>query len=186
MKTKLHREKGRIRLILPDLRDADGRPCVVASMEQHEGTECWQLTDIRLAPHREVSPWAGASADDFHAMMKPSDADDAEFIKSRLREYVEDADGTLHWCTFNGIVRGQPDVDGYRPATYGDFHEAGYFRYVDGFARLQEIQRWWDAYQGDPNRAKIDNPSLHPSPSAIAGELILYKLTQTDNDTMAP
>lgn len=176
MKTKIIREKFRVSLVLDDPTKKRGEYDVVAAMTLYEGTGCWQLVDVRLGQYMRPHPYAGGlSADHFHASHSPDSPEEAEFVKLLLREYVEDKDGSLHWCSFEGIVRGQPTVKGYAPPSFGQ-SQAGYFSQKDGLAKLKEIQEFWESYEGSPAAAKVDNPHRQPTQSSIMSAVIMKKM----------
>ncbi|WP_455233233.1 hypothetical protein [Geopseudomonas aromaticivorans] len=177
VKTRITRSRGYIALLQVEPGKATRESNVLAAMTLYEGTGCWRLVDVRLARHRTPSPYSGSLiAEDFHSSITPASPEDAAFFKSHLREYREDSDGTLRWCTFEGIVRGHPAVNGYTPPRWANFDQAGYFSQAEGLARLKEIQAFWDTYEGDPAKAKIDNPLRQPSESVLRGELYVHKL----------
>jgi len=177
MKTKLFEVNGYIALVVDEPGKSDEEKDVLAAMTEYEGTECWQVVDIRLAAHRAPSKYAGGLiADVLHSTFKPDSLEDAAFIKSKLREFREDQDGTLHWCTFEGIVRGQPNINGYAPA-WISLHDAGYFSRADGLAQLLRIKSFWDEYEGDPGQGKIDNQLRQASESELRVLLHIHRLT---------
>ncbi|HMC44209.1 MAG TPA: hypothetical protein VKJ77_02670, partial [Caballeronia sp.] len=158
MKTYIRREGWRVALVLDDPEVVPRERGILAAMNCLEGTGCWRLVDLRLSQYRKPSRYSGdMSADVYHANIKPDSEREAVLVKSMLREYREDEDGTIRWCSFDGLVRGHPEVDGYRPVSYANFDQAGYFAYAEAFAQLEEIKRWWDVYEGDPAHARIEN-----------------------------
>jgi hypothetical protein len=167
--TKLVTEKSCISLVIDDPEKPRGEQDVVAAMTLYEGTGCWRLVDIRLSAHRKPSAYAGSlSADNLCASYKPESAAAARLVKSLLREYQEQEDGTLLWCTFDGIVRGDPKINGYAPVTYANFDQAGYFSKAGGLRKLAEIKAFWDVYVGDPAAARIPNDHLQPTDSVVS------------------
>lgn len=139
-KTEIIYREGQIALVLVESDVAPWEGHRVAEMVEDEGTDCWSLVDIRLKKYPQLSTYGcSIGADDYHASFKPKNDLEARMVKSHLREYREDADGSLHWCTFDGIVRGVPVVDGYRPARYLDFNQAGYFSREEGLAKIREM-----------------------------------------------
>lgn len=176
MRVMLHHRRGRIALIQVEPGKRADESNILAAMTQDEGTPCWQVYDVRLAQHVVPSPYsAEPGAENFHARHTPKDAEERAFYKAHLREYQEDANGTLHWCTFEGIVRGSPAIDGYAPA-WRSYDAAGYFGRQEGLAELRKIQAFWEAYDGDPALAKIDNPLRQPTMTALTGEFFLHRL----------
>lgn len=112
-------------------------------MTRFGDSECWHLTDIRLSKYKVPNPYAGTvCSDDFCANMKPASDEESLLIKSMLRECKEMPDGSISWCTFDGIVRGLPEINGFRPSRWGDFDQAGYFSYKDGLEALHHIQSY--------------------------------------------
>ena len=176
MQTKISYEKGRILLTGAA---ADGSPLRLANLELFEGTGCWALTDVRLAPHQVPSEYsAGHSAESFQAVFVPENDRQREIARRLLRRYREDADGSIRWCTFDGIVRGYAHVNGVRPPNSTDFHDCGYFSRREGIAQLREMQNWWAHYSGDPKYAKIDNPNLQLTSSQLQLEVHLRTLAK--------
>lgn len=163
MKTLLEHYRGAIRLVIDDPAKPRGERDVLAGMTEDEGTNCWTIVDVRLSRHRRPNPYGGSgAADDYCASYKPDTPEDAQTVKSMLREYKEMADGTILWCSFDGIMRGAPTVNGYAPAKWENFDQAGYFSRAEGLAHLKEIQAFWEAHEGDLN-VKIDNPHRQPT-----------------------
>lgn len=168
MKTKLKRSKGRIELVIDDAEQ--GR---LAVLEEHEGTGCWCLSDIRLAPYQCVSAYSAMhDADAYCSSFSPKSPDEANFVKSLLREYKELEDGTILWATFNGLVRGHPDINGYKPARWADFDQVGYFSFKEGLEHLKEMREFWATFEGDPNTVKLDNPHHQVSESVVWLEVL--------------
>lgn len=154
METKLKRSKGQVELVVDDAEQ--GR---LAVLVEHEGAGCWCLSDTRLAPHQCVGAYSAMhNADAYCSSFKPRCLAEAAFVKSLLREYQELENGTILWATFNGLVRGHPDIDGYKPAKWANFDQVGYFSYKEGLERLREMREFWTAFEGDPNTVKLDNP----------------------------
>lgn len=50
----------------------------------------------------------------------------------------------LFGVLFDGVVRGAQEINGYRPSTWDDFNQTGYFSRKDGLAHLAEIKLFWD------------------------------------------
>lgn len=168
MKTKIRYRRGQIALMLDDgSKDPWHESPRVAQMELYEGTGCWQLVDIRLAPYHTIkSPYScSLSAEHYYAHYKPRDETEASALRKTLREYDEDEEG-FHWCTFHGIVRGHKTVRGYRPSWLT--HEfAGFFSRSESLSLLKEMQQWWEAYDGEYQAAKIPNPNIQPTQTDI-------------------
>lgn len=182
--TKLIRERGRISLVLDDPTVAEEDRAVVAAMTLYEGTGCWRLMDVRLSRHRVPSPYfGGLNADDLCASIKPESPAEAAYVKSRLREYQEEADGTILWCSFDGIVRGEATVNGHSPATYAGFDQAGYFGLRSGLKKLVEIKAFWETHHCAPKEARIANPFRQPGESQLFGELIARRLKENADAT---
>ena len=140
---------------------------LLAGMTLFEGTGCWQLVDVRLSKHGSPSPYAGSlMASDLQASFMPSNEDEATLVKSLLREFSVDDEGAIRWCSFNGIVRGSPEVNGYAPA-FKKYDQAGYFSQADGLKKIYEMKEFWDNFDGDPKTAKIENPNLQPTETEV-------------------
>lgn len=161
--TRLNHEKWRISLAIVDQDKPRSEWDVVAAMTLYEGTGCWRVTDVRLSRARTPSPYAGElSADVLCSSYKPESDAEAVVVRRLLREYREEPDGSFLWCTFDGVVRGTPEVKGYRPAMWADFDQAGFFSRSDALARLRDIQSFWATYTGPRNSARIPNPHQQP------------------------
>lgn len=161
--TRLNHEKGRISLAIVDHETPRSEWDVVAAMTHYEGTGCWRVTDVRLSRARTPSPYAGdLNADVLCSSYKPESGAEAASVRQLLREYREEPDGSFLWCTFDGIVRGAPEVKGHRPAMWADFDQAGFFSRSDALATLREIQSFWATYTGPRNAARIPNPHRQP------------------------
>jgi hypothetical protein len=177
MQTGIVHKRGRIQLIIDDPSKARGKHDVVAAMDHYEGTNCWELLDLRLTKHRTPGPYACSPvANVFCASYKPETKEEADFIKSRLREFQEQPDGEILWCTFDGVVRGAPDVNGYKPPQWGDFNQAGYFSRADGLAKLNEIKEFWDGVDDLDSDWRIENPNRQPSLIEITAKILFKKL----------
>lgn len=177
-KTEIIEREGQIALVFSDPTVKPWQRNRVSEMTEDEGTGCWQLIDIRLKSAPQLSPWGcSTGADDFHASFIPKDAHEALLVKAKLREYHEEADGSIHWCTFNGIVRGHTDIDGYRPIRYQNFHQAGYFNRAEGMTKLLAMKAFWDSHQGSLLDARIENPNLQPGESEMRLMLTVDRMT---------
>lgn len=175
MITKITRSKGFIALIIDDISlPLEERP-VLAAMTLYEGTGCWQLTDIRLSRSKTPSPYSGSpDADTLCATYKPNSAQEVDYIKSRLREYTE-YEGSILWCSFDGIVRGHATVNDYAPVRWANFDQAGYFSQAEGVEKLQEIKGYWDNVESLDANWRIENTNRQPTLSDIQHKLIMIK-----------
>lgn len=178
MRTKIIRQRNRyIALVIDDPKKKNDDKDVLAAMTLYEGTGCWRLVDVRLSKYRTPNPYAGGlMADDLRAYLKPDNAEDAEYIKSRLREFKEYEDGSIMWCSFDGIVKGSPSVKGYTPRVYAAFDQAGFFSQAEGLAKLQEIQLFWDNVPDLNYKWRIDNPHRQPTLSSIMSEIVMRNM----------
>ena len=173
-RTEIIERDGQIALVFSDPAVEPWKRNRVAEMTEDEGTDCWNLVDIRLKKHPQLSPYGcSIGADAYHATFVPRDEQEAEMVMSTLREYRVETDGSIHWCTFDGIVRGHPEIDGYRPPRYLDFHEAGYFSRLEGMAKLCEMKAFWDAHPGSLADARIDNPLRQVGECELRGILAI-------------
>lgn len=173
MKTRIaNRRNTHYELVIDDGSKGDDLK-VLAGMTLFEGTGCWMLTDIRLHQHRTPSPYSGdLLGDDVSSHFKPKDAEESAFVQSLLREFLIEADGSIHWSTFEGLVRGQPRSCSWSKSSHNGI---GYFSRAEGLARLKEIQKFWDAYEGDPADAKIDNPNRQPNAGQVYWRVLLRR-----------
>lgn len=168
MKTKIARtnHNQRIELVVDEgqkrIKKEDRK--ILAAMTLFHGTGAWMMTDIRLHQHRRPSAYSGSLfADDIHAHFKPATEQEAVVVRVLLREFREDAEG-FHWSSYEGLVRGTPRHDSIALASG---NHVGYFTRVEGLAYLEEVQAWWDAFEGDFKDAKIDNPHRQLSASQV-------------------
>lgn len=172
-KSEVIEREGHIVLVLADPSVAPWKRNRVAEMTEDEGTGCWMLVDIRLKRFPQLSVYGcSTGADAYHASFAPENDGEAKMIKSMLREYREDADGSIHWCSFDGIVRGHPEVDGYRPIRYLNFNQSGGFSREEGMEKLLEMKAFWDVHDGSLANARIDNPHRQLSQSEVEGLII--------------
>lgn len=168
MKIRMKRGKGYIELSYAAPGNEYGSKVVVAAMTLFEGTGCWIVSDWRLSEYKVLSPYsASLNADDCCSRYKPKSPEERAFVIEHLREFTELPDGTLQWCTFDNFYRGQPNVKGYRPE-WRSCHDSGYFGYADAFAKLKEIQAFWESFEGDPETARIANPDRQWSESRMS------------------
>lgn len=176
MKATIRHEHQRIKLVIDDPNVPKDEQGVLAAMTLFEGTGCWHLVDVRLSLHKSINRYSGSgSAEDYHSSWEPKSPEEAELVKSLLREYREDSDGTIRWASFDGLVRGHPEVNGYRPVNYADFDQVGYFSYAEGLAYLKEAQTFWNGFEGDPNSVRIDNPHRQPSQSELSMRVFAWR-----------
>jgi hypothetical protein len=169
MKTKLVHEKGTISLVVDhgDQAQEDNLQ-VLAAMNKTEGTQCWMVIDIRLTERPVANPSSGScNAEDVFSHIKPISADQSAKSKSILKEYEELEDGTLVWCTFKNIVRGQPGVNGRVPWGPLNFHAPVYHSRKDALELLAEMQAFWEDHEGTIGEAKIENPFSQPRQSVV-------------------
>lgn len=167
MKTKLIHDKGQIKLILDDPLKSRNDSDILAVLTHHADSGCWLLEDIRLTKSSPVGRYWSQSADAFMATFLPVNESEAAYLKSKLKDYQVEPDGTLLWCTFDGIVKGQPEINGYKPRRYADFDQPGYFSRKDGLQKLTEIKAFWDGINNLDEHWQIENPNAQPSMSDI-------------------
>jgi hypothetical protein len=184
MKTRLSHERGRISLII-DHGDRTKEKAVLAQMSHMEGTGCWSITDIRLSRQCTAHKYSCSEiAEDFHAHIIPESVEEAAFIKSRLREYHELENGTIVWCTFRNIVRGESSVKGYTPPTSTGFHPPVYHSRADGLAYLKALQVFWEGHEGPTEDAKVENPDNQPRESILMMEMWAHQRREKERDEL--
>lgn len=166
MKTRIISHRNSCYELIVDNGQAGERK-VLASMTLFEGTRSWMLTDIRLDPYQTAHEYSGGlSSDDISARYTPDSEDEAAIVRSLLHTYTE-AEGTIRWSTYAGLVIGTP-----REGTWlSKKNHIGYFTREEGWAHLKQLQDWWSDYDGDPDTAKIPNPRLQPSASMVLSAL---------------
>lgn len=165
MKTKLKRSPDRISLVVDT--GKGGEIQVLASMTKFEGTPCWKLIDVRLKDDPEAHEYSGdLDADDAWASISPQSKEEANLIKAKLKEFKE-KNGKIHWCTFNGIVRGEVSINGVIPPTYRSFERPVFHSMDTGLRYLKEAKAYWETHEGPIVRSKIENPYAQPSRTMV-------------------
>lgn len=148
---------------------------VVASMTLFEGLGAWVLVDLRLARHRMPSPYSGGlPAEAIHAHVQPESDAEARLVRSLLREYWEDEDG-IHWCTFDGLVRGPRRLDSHVDEA---LRQVGFFSRKEGLAYLKEVQLWWAAFEGELRAARLANPNAQASEMQVSAALHMHRVRE--------
>jgi hypothetical protein len=176
LETKIVRSAGRMSLVVIDPSKVGRERDVLAQADSYADCGCWHVSDVRLAKYVRPSPYSGSvSAEHCHADFRPDTPEEAVFVRTLLREVQEDPDGTIRWCTFEGIVRGLPEVNGYKPPTYAGFEQAGYFSQREALQKLVEIQLFWNSFEGDAGTVKIDNPNRQPTLTEIGFAVSQWK-----------
>lgn len=157
MRTRISsRRNSMYELVIDDGTTGDERK-VLAGMTLFEGTGLWMLTDIRLHQHRTPSSYSGGLfSDDMSCHFEPQHDEESRFVQGLLREFTVDEDGEINWSSFEGLVRGPRQGE----CSWSDtgHNGIGYFSKAEGLAYLTEVQKFWDAYEGGPADAKIENP----------------------------
>jgi hypothetical protein len=178
VKTKFLRERGRVSLVVDT-----GEPTTMdnkqalAAMTLLEGTGCWSIIDIRLDDHPSADPWSASGfSEEFYSELKPESSEQAIEVKAMLKEYQELKDGTLVWCSFRDIVRGESGVNGFTPSGKNNFQPPVYHSRRQGLALLREIQEFWEAHAGTIEESKIDNPYSQPNAFVVKSTLIFQKV----------
>ena len=169
MKTRIsHFHRGRrIELIVDDGTKGMERK-VLASMSHMEATGAWMRTDIRLHRHQRPSAFSGGlSGTDVYCSITPANEDEARYVRSLLRDFVEE-NGVIRWSTFEGLVKGTPREGGVFLA---DINHVGFFTKKEGLAYLAEVQTWWTSFEGSFADAKIDNPNRQLSETLVSARL---------------
>lgn len=164
MKTRITRSTGYIALVY----DVPGdKPHVLASMTLHEGTGCWQMTDLRLSKHQKPSEYSGCLiADKINAHITYKNDIEKEIALKMLREYeIDEEKKTITWCTYDGLIKGHESIDGYAPPWASK--RLGFFTQKEGVQKLHEIKAFWDVFEGDFESARQPNPLRQPFDSDI-------------------
>lgn len=175
-KSKIIERQGQIALVLVNPNAVPWEQNRVAEMTNYEGTDCWTLVDIRLKRYPQLSQYGcSTSAEDYHSIFTPVSNDEAQIVKSLLREYWEDANGGIHWCTFNGIVRGHPEVNGYSPIRYLNFDQSGYFSRKEAMLKMLVMKAFWDSHEGSLSEARIENPNKQFGVTEMRGHIIIER-----------
>lgn len=143
---------------------------VLARMSLFEGTGKWVLTDLRLRTfHRVPSEFSCVlDSDMVNSWLTFDSEEELNKIKSYLREYTVDYESdTIHWATYQGVVRGQPVTRDEYPYLADHLNHVGFFSRKDGLAYLKNAQEWWSKYDGEVKDAKLPNEHVQPSSSNI-------------------
>lgn len=160
MKTRVLRRKGCVTLIA-DRGVSDAPHEVLACLQQMADSSNWFIVDIRLLERPVAHEFSGSpAAEDFCANIKPESEAERAFHISRLKEYVEQSDGSLMWCTYRNLWRGEQGIDDYIPPSI--VKPSIYMPFKTGLKNLQGIRDYWEAYSGLISDAKIEN--LHRQP----------------------
>jgi hypothetical protein len=160
MQLKYTRQKGIIGLELQHKPEGDGAFPLVAFMLNYEKTPYWIICDRRLSRVMELSPYPDLDAGYVRCMFKPNGKQERLIATSLLNNYQEAEDGTLHWSTFDGIVKGLSILAGEKPLYGRDHSPALYFTRDQGLEVLKRIQGEWEAYTGKPEDHQVNNPHL--------------------------
>src|SRR5438105_10891675 len=181
MKTKLQNWRNKDTSLVIDNQAARAADRIVlARMTIQDGTGCWTVCDLRLSPYRAPSPYLHVSADTIHARVKPETPEDAAFVRSQLREFVESPDGEIRWCSYDGIVRGRraEEVVGYRHEWAQHDHPI-FFTKKEAEEQLHQIAAYWAAFEGDlaaVGSIKLASEYRQPSMSSIQTRLIIRQM----------
>lgn len=158
-------------LLVDEKKQADSEKPVLAVLSNYAESGCWRLEDIRLTKDYTIDRYWASAANSFTGTYKPEDADEASYVKAKLREYQETKDGVILWSPFNGVVKGEPSINGYTPKRWADFDQTGYFSRTDGLAKLMEIQAFWESLPSlseiNESDWRLPNPHAQPSESDI-------------------
>lgn len=175
MKTRIIHKPDQIQLVIDNPAKPKGWHDVLAAMGLYEDTGCWQLMDIRLSKHEKPGPYAcGLYPEVLCAGFEPKTKEDADFVKSFLREYQEQPGGEIVWCTFDGIVRGETEIRGRKP-DWSPSHQAGYFSRADGLAELKKIKEFWGDIESLDSNWRIENPHRQPTEHEVTLALLVHK-----------
>lgn len=168
MKTRIERRKGSVSLLVE--RNEPGAPIeVLACLQQMADSSNWFVIDIRLLQRPIAHEFSGsAAAEDFCAHVSPESEAERDFYQSKLKEYKEDCDGRLLWCTYRNMWRGEHGVDGYTPPSVVE--PLVYMSFKDGLKIMQEIRSYWESYEGAISSAKIENPYRQPREGELVRE----------------
>lgn len=176
MKTKIIHDKGYIRLIIDDPQKSRNESDVLAVLSNYADSSCWTLEDIRLTKYRNIGRYWAQSADTFTACYCPKDESESAYVKSKLHDYHETPEGELLWCTFDGIVKGQPEINGYTPPQYAGFNRSVYFSRQEGLQKLKEIKVFWDDLENLEKNWRIENPNAQASQGEIFSACSIRKM----------
>lgn len=165
MKVKLAKRKGYYRLVVDDKAINEQYDCsqedpiVLATLSSWEGTECWELNDLRLCNVIHPSPYlSGNNVQSY----KPKNEEEEFWITSALMQY-EKREDKYYWSTFNGVVAFgdktfDPDVPSYVSRSM-----EGCWSFSEGMKKFNEIREFWESFNGnDLKSTKINNPNLQP------------------------
>lgn len=172
MKTRICFREGQIALVVvdpaKDVWDCDR----LAEMTLYEGTGCWTVTDLRLKLWPQKSQYAcTVGAEDYYANIQPESDAERQIVIKLLREYNETADGTIEWCSYNGIVPGRKDI---KPSWINYYHPSGFHKKDEGLALLSKMKEFWDTQDNYPKT--IENVNRQISYNEMLSILIMHRM----------
>lgn len=100
MKTKLIHSKGQVSLVIDNKLKSRKESDVLATLSNYADTCCWCMEDIRLTQNCVIGQYLLVSDGAYRSSHLPKDKSEADYVKSKLREFREDPDGTLIWSSF--------------------------------------------------------------------------------------
>lgn len=143
--------------------EVGGSKAVVASINGF-AEDAWIPKDLRLHEFEQPSQYSGSlRADDMLAHWQPESPEEADYVRSLLREYEEAPDGSITWCSFQGLVRGTPREGVFLSRQ----NQLGYHTKTEVMAWLEDVRAWWEGYTGEASKAKIDNPDKQMTSSQM-------------------
>ncbi|WP_342366696.1 hypothetical protein ACOK4R_34650 (plasmid) [Pseudomonas fluorescens] len=173
MRTRTIRRKGQVSLVI-DREDPSAPREVLASLQQMADSSNWFVIDIRLLQRPVAHEFSGsAAAEDFCAHLTPESAEERDFYVKKLDDYLEQQDGTLLWCTYRNMWRGEQGIDGYIPPSIVLPHV--YMTFKNGLKLMKDIQDYWESFEGKIADAKVENPYRQPREGELTREWWMEK-----------
>jgi hypothetical protein len=179
MKVKLAKRKGYYRLVVDDkainekYKCTQKEPIVLATLSGWEGTQCWDLRDIRLCHVIYPSPYLSSSN---LQTFTPKNEEEEGWITSALKQY-EKSEDKYSWSTFDGVVAfGDKTFDPDNPDYVGRTLE-GCWSFSEGMKKFDEIREFWEKFEGnDLATTKLINPNLQPSSNYFSSLSIMIEM----------
>jgi hypothetical protein len=187
MKVKLAKRKGYYRLVVDD-KDINAKynctqkdPIVLATLSSWEGTECWDLRDLRLCNVIYPSPYLSNS--NLQTFLPKNDEEES-WITSALKQY-EKREDKYAWSTFDGVVAfGDKTFDPNLP-TYVSRTMEGCWSFSEGMKQFNNIREFWEKFEGNKlESSKIHNPNLQPSSNYFSSLSIMIEMEALPKDNI--
>lgn len=199
MKTKIIKydeDFFKLAMDIPAVKDAP----VLAVFTAYEGTDVFTIDDVRLSQYAKPNHYFCSGAEKHWDTFLCKSEDHASEIRSYLQETFTPKEGSkthehngpmVHWCTYDGIVRGRlPDEMPYNACFMQPKHV--YHTRDQAHAYLKQLQEFWSAQPIDVNDPdalqkasdiKVKNPYRQKSSTEISFEIKLKFLKENQDNS---